>query len=86
MEGTVKLIDANAEELQSRINRFFKKGTQRFIIRTILKDAPAVDAVPVVRCENCAVPHNKWTGCPNLNGLVPPQDFFCAYGEPKEGK
>ena len=26
----------------------------------------------LVRCGECAVPHNKWTGCPNLNGLVPP--------------
>jgi len=37
--------------------------------------------IPVVRCNNCAVPHNKWLGCPNLNGLVPPPDFYCAYGE-----
>ena len=34
-----------------------------------------------VRCKDCAVPHNRFTGCPNLNGLIPPQDFFCAYGE-----
>lgn len=43
--------------------------------------------VEVVRCEDCAVPHNKWVGCPNLNGLVPPPDFYCAKGERKgEGK
>jgi len=35
----------------------------------------------VVRCKACAVPHNQWTGCPKLNGLVPPPDFYCAYGE-----
>ena len=35
----------------------------------------------VVRCKDCAVPHNRWTGCPKLNGLIPPPDFYCAYGE-----
>lgn len=35
----------------------------------------------VVRCADCAVPHNKWTGCPKLNGLIPPPDFYCAFGE-----
>lgn len=48
------------------------------------KNAPAVDAVEVVRCKDCAVPHNKWTGCPNLNGLVPHPNHFCSYGERKE--
>jgi hypothetical protein len=42
------------------------------------------DVVEVVRCKNCDVPHNKWTGCPHLNGLIPPPDFYCAKGTPKE--
>ena len=42
------------------------------------------DVVEVVRCKDCDVPHNKWTGCPNLNGLIPPPDFYCAKGEPKQ--
>lgn len=42
------------------------------------------DVVPVVRCKYCTVPHNSWTGCPKLNGLVPPPDFYCAYGERKD--
>lgn len=44
----------------------------------------ANDAVPVVRCFECAIPHNKWTGCPKLGGLVTPPDFYCGYGERKE--
>lgn len=40
--------------------------------------------VEVVRCKNCDVPHNKWIGCPNLNGLIPHPDFYCAKGTPKE--
>ena len=42
------------------------------------------DVVEVVRCKDCAVPHNKWTGCPNLNGMIPPPEFFCAKGERKQ--
>ena len=38
------------------------------------------DVVEVVRCSDCDVPHNSWTGCPNLNGMIPPQEFFCAKG------
>ena len=36
------------------------------------------DVVEVVRCKDCTVPHNQWLGCPNLNGLIPPPDFYCA--------
>ena len=45
---------------------------------------PTADVVEVVRCEDCDVPHNKWLGCPHLNGLIPPPDFYCAKGTPKE--
>ena len=38
------------------------------------------DVVEVVRCKDCDVPHNSWTGCPNLNGMIPPPQFFCAKG------
>ena len=48
--------------------------------------APTIDVVPVVRCKDCAVPHNKYTGCPELNGLVTPPDFFCPFGEQKKGE
>ena len=50
----------------------------------ILREAPTVDAVEVVRCRDCAVPHNKYTGCPELNGLVTPPDFYCPFGERKK--
>lgn len=42
--------------------------------------------VPTVRCKDCKVPHNRWTGCPKLNGLIPPPDFYCAYCEWKDGE
>ncbi len=43
------------------------------------------DVVEVVRCKDCDVPHNRWTGCPNLNGLIPSPDFYCARGERRKG-
>ena len=39
------------------------------------------DFVEVVMCKDCDIPHNKWTGCPKLNGLILPPNFFCGYGE-----
>ena len=47
----------------------------------IIDSQPAADVVEVVRCKDCDVPHNKWTGCPYMNGLIPPADHFCSYGE-----
>ena len=50
-----------------------------------VKDIPTADVVEVVRCKDCAVPHNRWTGCPKLNGLVTSPDFYCSYGERRKG-
>ena len=49
-----------------------------------LKFTPTADVVEVVRCQDCAVPHNMWTGCPKLNGLIPPPNFFCKCGTRKD--
>ena len=50
-------------------------------VRKSLQMTPTVDVVEVVRCKDCAIPHNRWTGCPKLNGLVTSPDFYCSYGE-----
>ena len=55
------------------------------LFRNMVDNAPTVDAEIVVRCRDCAVPHNKYTGCPMLNGLVTPPDFYCPFGERKDG-
>lgn len=60
-----------------------RRGVETCIF--VLEDMPTVDAVEVVRCRDCEVPHNKYTGCPNLNGLVTPHDFYCPFGERKDG-
>ena len=49
--------------------------------KSLVETAETADVVQVVRCKDCAVPHNRWTGCPKLNGLVTPPNFYCSYGE-----
>ena len=49
--------------------------------KSLVETAESANVVQVVRCKDCAVPHNRWTGCPKLNGLVTPPDFYCSYGE-----
>lgn len=74
-----RLIDADA-----LIKEACAEGAYGYVDAKQIEDAPTVDAVPVVRCKDCAVPHNKYTGCPKLNGLVTPPDFYCPFGERKE--
>ena len=63
------------------ISDLLNKSFYPAIVKSSIESAPAVDAVEVVRCRECEIPHNKYTGCPKLNGLVTPTDFYCPYGE-----
>ena len=57
-------------------------------VMMLLTQVPTIDAVPVVRCKDCArcvmykgVPFcNKWRTFPEIK-----LDDFCSYGERKEG-
>lgn len=56
--------------------------------RKLMEEAPAVDAVEVVRCGKCA--HTETDGCEvpaiyckKWDRWEMPEDFFCAYGERK---
>lgn len=54
----------------------------------IVDDIPSVDAVPVVRCQDCENSYYVVDGLicsygPCLECHVPP-DFWCAYGERRE--
>lgn len=62
----MRLIDANAKELNQRINIQFGAVT-RFIIKKLLKDAPTIDAVPVV--------HGRWI---HPKGYVVLNGFLCS--------
>lgn len=68
------------EELIENLNKFAPEHYNALINQLITKQ-PTADVVEVVRCNNCAVPHNRWTGCPKLNGLITPPDFYCGCGE-----
>ena len=70
-------------QLSSKEDEGDRRGVETCI--AVLEDMPTMDAVEVVRCRDCAVPHNKYTGCPELNGLVTPPDFYCPFGERKDG-
>ena len=47
---------------------------------------PAADVVEVIRCKDCAIPHNRWTGCSQMNGTIMEPDDYCSYGKRKEGE
>lgn len=53
----------------------------------MIKTAPTVDAVPVVRCRECKHHHDCGTHFCDALGMDCPDDseFFCKYGERKEG-
>lgn len=84
----IRLIDANSliEDLEflAKHEDSFRQSVILGVVHMV-KARKTIDAVQVVRCKDCAVPHNKYTGCPKLNGLVTPPDFYCPFGERKEG-
>ena len=95
----MRLIDADKlQEFPIRANRCDKEhANTHFIngIETVLEYAeqlPTVDAEAVVRCKDCK--HriykrvNDWIGKIGGCGIFDypmPDDFFCSYGERKEG-
>lgn len=79
MANEKRLIDANA-----LIEEANAEGAYGYVDAFQIANAPTVDAVEVVRCKDCVVPHNKYTGCPELNGLVMPPDFYCSFGKRKD--
>ena len=50
----------------------------------MIKTAPTVDAVPVVRCRECKY-RDGTPGQPNIQCGQMHEDDFCSYGERKEG-
>lgn len=64
-------------------------------VKSILHSAKPIDAVPVVRCKDCK--HHYWEQepchgktvhyckLPHMRGVEASKEFFCYYGELKEG-
>ena len=99
----MRLIDATPLECQAKEGMgnewnhraaptSWAHAEERFLNR--IEDAPTVDAVPVVRCENCkhlCVWNRKdiYAFCPKTNIVFLPfeldtRTFFCGCGERKE--
>ena len=84
-----RLIDADAFlEKMKRTSRYFG-------VVFDVEDMPTVDAVEVVRCRECK--HHYWEQepchgksvhyckLPHMRGVEVFKEFFCYYGERKEG-
>ena len=64
-------------------------------IQRIIADTPTVDAVEVVRCRECKYHYWEQEPChgksvhycrlPHMRGVEVFKEFFCYYGERKEG-
>ena len=84
----MRLIDLDSDYIQETLYRRGFKTRQD--IEEWLNNAPTIDAVPVVRCRDCNqgevdepdFPDQYYchAGCGWNKG-----DFYCAYGERKEG-
>lgn len=58
-------------------------------VRALIVQAPAVDAVPVVRCGECRMimpaTEKRPDYCPIMQNY-PAKDFYCGAGERKDGE
>ena len=52
---------------------------------TMLSEAPAINAIPVVRCRECRSYNKPKTGWCEVHLDREHMDDFCSYGERKEG-
>ena len=84
MANEKRLIDADAFlEKMKRTSRYFD-------VVFDVEDMPTVDAVEVVRCQECKYRfenngHRK-NGCPIIDANIwMDDDDFCSHGERKEG-
>lgn len=62
-------------------------GTALRLIHRAVDNAPTVDAVVITRCKGCKHHYDCGVHFCNRLGMDCPDDsdFFCSYGEPKEG-
>jgi len=97
--GIMRLIDADAllKELtkaKREVNCHLPDIVKLFKgLRDWIKEAPTLDAVPVIRCPKCKYygpgDHAGFWRCENwgvdINSQAsPPETFYCADGEQKE--
>ena len=85
------LIDANALLRHKRKMSGADFGGEFWdeaVLASDIKNAPTIDAVPVVRCKDCKWLYDEMGDycCRSHRGLVRIcENSFCSYGERKEG-
>ena len=83
MANEKRLIDANA----LRDDTYILDSWDAKIVRAWLDDQPTVDAVEVVRCNDCKYAmHDAMFGGYWCGGGKVKADHFCSYGERREGE
>ena len=93
-----RLIDANALLRHKRKMSGADFGGEFWdeaVLVSDIENAPTVDAVKVTRCRECKHHHWEQEPChgktihycdlPRMNGVEVFKEFFCYYGDPKEG-
>ena len=85
----MRLIDADAVKFNFQYG-YYDNGVLLVPYRDakkMIEAAKTVDAVPVVRCRECKHHHDCGTRFCDALGMDCPDDseFFCSYGERKEG-
>ena len=83
-----KLIDADALYMELVKMKDFGELTAKKAIR-VVKNAPTIDAVPVIRCKDCAhydIAENGVNGI--CRKLIAPFDAYewCSRSDPREEK
>ena len=89
MSSEKRLIDAGAvREKRKRTSRYFD-------VVFDVEEMPTVDVVEVVRCRECKYHYWEQEPChgksvhycklPHMRGVEVFKEFFCYYGERKEG-
>lgn len=83
---TIREAVGNWDELDNKAKAAVLRYAQR--LKGAILDAPAVDAVPVVRCGKCK--HAETDGCEDpaiyckkWDRWEMPHNFYCGYGERK---
>lgn len=83
-----RLIDADALWRKFENEPWYDNEDRDEIALPLVDDAPTVDAVEVVRCKDCKYHEDEEIGmvyCPNALGGWVGENWFCAYGERKDG-
>lgn len=85
-------ITATYENGQTSAN---SDGAYGYVDAKQISEAPTVDDVPVVRCRDCKYHYWEQEPChgksvhycklPHMRGVEVFKEFFCYYGERKEG-